>query len=130
MEAVEAPGGGERQRWAGLNSHAWKSRRSSNAHANHFRLIWGLLKKIKQNMLAVSGDARCCVTQEVRGSRETLVRMRGGTASSQTEQPWTDRAVPGKTSKDKGQASLQDSSRAPAQFSARDFTAGCGETRG
>lgn len=38
MEAVEAPGGGGRQRWTG-NRHTWKSQRSSNAHANHFRLM-------------------------------------------------------------------------------------------
>lgn len=63
-------------------------------------------------MFAVSGDERCCVTQEVCGSKETLLRMRRRTASS----PWTNRAVPRETSKDKGQANLQDSSRAPHTF--------------
>ena len=61
-------------------------------------------------------DVRCCVTQVVPTSRVTPLRMRVRTASFPTEQPWTDRAVLGKTSKDKGQASLRDSSRAPAQF--------------
>lgn len=48
--------------------------------------------------------------------------MRGGAGSSQTEQPWRDSAVPGKTSKDKGQAILRDGRRAHTQFSDRNFT--------
>lgn len=88
-----------------------------NAPQTHLQIILGSSGVshlwLKLNMLAESGHERCCVTQEVCGSRETLLRMREGTASSQTEQPWTDRAVPGKTSKDKGQVESPGQQQSP-----------------
>lgn len=113
MEAVEAPGGGGRPEGRGLTA----THGNPDVARTHMQIIlgsnWGGLK-IKPNMLAVSGDARCRVTQEVRGSGGTLLRMRGGPASSQPEQPWTAGAVPRETSEDKGQANLRDSGGAPS----------------
>lgn len=108
--SVEVPGGGERPQ-------------------THKQSFWGVIsttlplklgeKYWTPNTFALSGQG-ALLTQ---GSRETLLRMRGGTGSPQTEQPWIDSAVPGKTSKDKGQAILQDGRGAYTPFSDRNFTA-------
>lgn len=63
-------------------------------------LGWGVgvgVKNMKQNPFAESGEgALPCDAKGLCGSRETLLRMRRGAGSSQTEQPRRDSAVPGK----------------------------------
>lgn len=78
---------------------------------------------MKQNTFAVSGEgALPCDAKGLWKPRYAVAHARRR-RSSQTEQSWRDSAVPGKTSKDKGQAILRDNRRVHTQFSDRNFTA-------